>query len=139
MRILKYFASAQFATAVDFVVTVLLSSVFGAYYVFASAIGAVVGGCINFVTNYLWVFPGSSGRKLYVALRYAIICAVSLLLNTYGVYLLTEFLVACPFVVNLFGIYASHIYIISKIIVAILVALCFNYPLQRLFVYRGSR
>lgn len=139
MRILKYFASAQFATAVDFIVTVLLSSVCGMYYVLASAIGAVTGGCLNFITNYLWVFPGSSGRRLHIVLRYAIVWVVSLLLNTYGVYLLTEFLVANPLIANLFGNYANHLYIISKMIVAVLVCLCFNYPLQRYFVFRGVR
>lgn len=139
MRLLKYFTSAQLATAVDFLVTVLLSSVCGLYYVLASAIGAVTGGVVNFVTNYLWVFPGTSGRRLNVALRYALVWGLSLLLNTYGVYFLTEFLVARPFLQSLLGDYASHLYILSKVFVSLLVALCCNYPLQRYFVYRQNK
>jgi len=54
--------------------------------------------------------------------RYTAVSAGSLVLNSAGVYLLTED----------FGIY----YAVSKLITAILVGLLFNFPLHRRFVFR---
>lgn len=136
MRILKAFLTAQLATVVDFVVTVLLSSVLGVYYVAATCIGAITGGITNCVMNYHWVFPGSNRGKLSIAYRYLLVWGGSIVLNTYGTYLLTEWLVRTPLAVRLLGVHADQLYILSKIIVAVCVAVLWNYQLQRLFVYK---
>lgn len=136
MRFLKALCTAQFASIVDFVVTVLLSSVFGVYYVAATALGAVAGGVSNCIFNYRWVFPGSGSRKRYIALRYFVVWGISILLNTYGTYLLTETMRDNPCVTALLGSHSDQIYILSKLIVAVLVAVGWNYQMQRLFVYR---
>ncbi len=136
MRFLKALCTAQFASIVDFVVTVLLSSVMGVYYVVATALGAIVGGVSNCIFNYRWVFPSSGSRKRYIALKYFIVWGISILLNTYGTYLLTETMRENSCVVALLGSHSDQIYIASKLIVAVLVAVCWNYQMQRLFVYR---
>lgn len=51
---LKAQASSLLATAVDFGVTVLLANLFGIYYVYATFIGALSGGCVNCAVNYKW-------------------------------------------------------------------------------------
>ena len=62
MQFIKAFFTAQIASIVDFVSTVLLSSVLGVYYVVATTIGAVLGGVVNCCMNYTWVFPMSDSR-----------------------------------------------------------------------------
>ncbi|MCQ2223367.1 MAG: GtrA family protein [Bacteroidaceae bacterium] len=136
MRIFKAFLTAQVASVVDFVVTVFLSSLLGVYYVIATAIGAFMGGVTNCILNYRWVFPVTSSKKLHIALKYLLVWGMSILLNTYGTYLLTEFLRDSDCVVTLLGTHADQVYIVSKVVVAILVAIGWNYQMQRLFVYR---
>lgn len=137
MRFLKALLTSQVANVADFTVTVLLSSVFGVYYVVATAIGAVCGGITNCILNYRWVFPGSDSKKRHVAIKYFGVWAVSLFLNTFGTYMLTEALRERTLVVSLLGVHNDQIYICSKVIVAVLVALCWNYQMQRVFVYRN--
>lgn len=137
MRFLKALLTSQVANVADFTVTVLLSSVFGVYYVLATAIGAICGGITNCILNYHWVFPGTDSKKRYVAMKYFAVWCVSLFLNTFGTYIVTEALRDRSLVVSLLGAHNDQVYICSKVIVAILVALCWNYQMQRVFVYRN--
>lgn len=139
MRILKALFTAQVASVVDFVVTVLLSSFLGVYYVIATSVGAVTGGVVNCILNYRWVFPGSGASKWHIAIKYFLVWGVSILLNTYGTYLLTEMLRDKAWVNSLLGAHSDQIYIFSKIVVAVIVAIGWNYQMQRLFVYRNIK
>ncbi len=130
--------SAQLATLTDFVVTVLLAKLVGVFYLYATFIGSVAGGALNCVVNYGWVFhAGGNCKKRYVAIKYFIVWGCSILLNTWGTYFLTEWLRSMKWVNGLLGYYVNDVFILSKIIVAVLVAFCWNYHLQRLFVYRN--
>lgn len=137
MQFLKSLLSAQFASIVDFALTILLSSVLGVYYVVATMLGAVTGGVVNCIVNYSWVFPDSDVSKVHVAMKYALVWLGSILLNTLGTYLLTEYLMGSPLVQSALGEYVSHIYIASKLVVAVSVAFLWNYQMYRLFVYRN--
>ncbi len=139
MRILKALCTAQAASVIDFVVTVLLSSVMGVYYVVATSVGAVTGGVANCIFNYHWVFPGSGVSKWHIAIKYFLVWVVSILLNVEGTYLLTEWLRDSQLVTSLLGAHANQVYIFSKIVVALVVALAWNYQMQRLFVYRNLK
>lgn len=136
MRILKAMASSQTCSLIDFILTVTLSSLCGVYYVVATAIGSLCGGALNCIFNYKWVFPGSHGRKQTIAIKYALVWIMSILLNTCGTYLLTESLIRSSFVQTMLGQHSDQIYVLSKVIVAILIAFAWNYPLQRHFVYK---
>ena len=117
--------SAQMATLVDFVVSFLLAAVCGLWYVYASFLGALSGGVVNCVANYRWVFSDAHDlKKRWVALKYLLVWTGSIWLNTGGTYLLTE----------LSGSY----FIFPKTVVAVAIALLWNYPLQRMFVYRDN-
>ena len=117
--------SAQVATIADFSVSMLLAELFGIYYVWASFCGALSGGIVNCIVNYRWVFDDTRElRKRAIAVKYAIVWSGSILLNTAGTYALTEL--------------SGQYFIFAKIIVAVCVALLWNYQLQRLFVYRDT-
>lgn len=117
--------SAWVASAVDFSITILLAQFCGIWYAYATFIGAVSGGITNCAINYRWVFHAFGMKKKYVAIRYAIVWCGSILLNTYGTYWLTE-------------VTRQH-FIISKVIVAILVAVLWNYELQCHFVFPAKK
>lgn len=114
--------TAQVATLVDFVVSFLLAELVGLWYVTASFLGALTGGITNCVMNYRWVFETDGLKKKYIALKYGFVWSGSILLNTGGTYLLTEL--------------SSQYFMFAKAVVAVAVALLWNYQLQRFFVYK---
>lgn len=137
MQFLKSLLSAQFASVIDFALTILLSSLLGVYYVAATMAGAVAGGVANCIVNYRWVFPDSNVRKTHVAMKYALVWLGSIMLNTLGTYFLTECLVGTSLLQLVLGEHVSQVYIVSKLVVAISVAFLWNYQMYRLFVYRN--
>ena len=114
--------AALIATAVDFAVLAFFKEIVGVWYVTATAIGAFMGACTNFLLGRYWVFTAREGKVEQQAFRYILVSAGSLLLNTGGVYLVTE--------------YGGIPYFYSRIIVAILVAVSYNFLLQKNFVFK---
>jgi putative flippase GtrA len=128
--ILRTFSRAQvsagIATAADYGVIFVAAEIIGLWYVLAVALGALVGAITNFLMNRHWSFKGGfdqeTSRWHGQAFRYAWVSAASLLLNTGGVWLVTETL-------------KVH-YFISVVAVSIAVGVFFNYPLHRNYVFR---
>ena len=128
--------SAQMATIADFLVTILLVRLFGVYYVYATLAGAIYGGIVNCVINYKWTFK-SKGKKTNVAAKFILVWICSVWLNTWGTYALTESLAKIPWVRDTLSLYFGDFFIIPKVVVAVIVALFWNYNMQRFFVYRN--
>jgi putative flippase GtrA len=118
--------SAGIATAADYGVIFFSAEVLKLWYVLAVALGALVGAVSNFLINRHWSFKGGFDRKTSAwhgqAFRYAWVSGASLLLNTGGVWFVTETL-------------KIH-YAISVFAVSIAVGVFFNYPLHRNYVFR---
>lgn len=110
------------ATAADFGLLFSLVEFFHVWYVAATALGALLGAVTNFLLNRHWSFRATHGQWHGQAYRYALISGTSLVLNSGGVYLLTDHL-------------KIH-YSISVIIVSILVGFFFNFPLHRHYVFK---
>ena len=109
------------ATLVDFTTMVSLTEVAGVWYVAATATGAFIGAVVNFLLGRHWTFTADHEAIHGQVARYAVVSAVSLGLNTAGVYLLTDHV---------------HLhYALSRLIVAMSVGLLFNFPLHRHFVF----
>jgi putative flippase GtrA len=118
----RHQAGSIIATVLDFSTMILL--VAGLHFIPAvgAMSGAAVGGSVNFVLGRRWVFRRQGDRVSGQALRYAGVSAVSLLLNGAGEHVLAS---------------VWHLqFVIARVIVALLVALCWNYPAQRNFVFR---
>lgn len=109
------------ATLVDFSTLIFLVEIGHVWYVAATATGAFVGAVVNFILGRRWSFTADDDAMGGQAARYTLVSAVSLLLNSLGVYLLTDYL----------GVH----YAISRIITAFLVGILFNFPLHRRFVF----
>lgn len=117
--------SAIVASAVDFSLSFLLVQAVGTWYALASFFGALAGGIVNCYVNYQWVFDKQEQRKPYIVLKYFVVWSISILLNTSGTWFFTE----------LSGVN----FIIIKAIVAVVVAILWNYQMQRIFVFRNLR
>jgi putative flippase GtrA len=112
------------ATVVDFTTLVFFVEVLGVWYVLATVFGAIAGAITNFMLGRHWSFVATDGRVSAQALKYAAVSGMSLALNTFGVYFITDHL----------GVK----YTLSKVITAFLVGIFFNFPLHRKFVFRAS-
>ena len=120
------FAFAQIAaitgSLVDFLATVFFTEVVGLWYVVSNIIGAALGAITNFIMGRFWVFNSTKRKIQHQAFRYFLVSLGSLILNTLGVYLMTEFL----------GLH----YVGSKIVGSILIGVTYNFFLQKNFVYK---
>lgn len=120
---LRYNISAGTASSGDFLMLIFCTELLGIYYVVSTFIGSVTGATIAFILGRNWTFLNKEGRVSSQGGKFLIIMAGSVLFNTSGVYLFTEYI----------GI--GH-YTISKLIVAILVGITWNFPMQRNFVFK---
>lgn len=114
-------ATALAATAVDFSTLYTLVEYGHIYYVIATACAALAGAITNFSLNKFWAFRDGTGQAHVQGIKYALVSATSLLLNTGLVFCFTEF--------------AGLRYLVSKVIAAVSVGWGWNYPLHRYFVF----
>jgi putative flippase GtrA len=120
------FAKAQIASLIasiiDYWCTVIAVELVGIWYVWASAIGTLIGGITNFSLGRNWVFRSREKRRQSQMIRYILVWTGYLVLTTTGVFLLTH--------------YTQLNYVISKAMVSLVMAISYNYPLQKKFVFR---
>ena len=120
---LKAQLSAQLASLVDFVVTVLLVKGFALFYLYATLIGSVVGGMVNSAINYRWLFADSHCKSHFIVMKYTFVWLISIALTTWGTYFLTEWLTQMAWLNRLIYSYIDDLLILSKDVVAVSEAL----------------
>lgn len=124
--------SSLAATLVDFALTVSLFQFVDVYYVWSTFLGAVAGGVTNCVINYKWTFSGNGRSKRDVAVRYGFVWVGSILLNTWGTAIGARVLSGET------GMGLDSV-LLSKVIVAVLVAVLWNFLMQKYFVYKKQK
>jgi putative flippase GtrA len=121
---LKANMASLLASVIDFLMTVLLVQWCNVPVVPAAVAGTVTGGVVNFLMGRHWVFQSGDDKAARQLGKYLLVWTGNLLLNTGGVYLLAS----C----------AGFHYAASKVVTALLVALLYNYPLQKNFVFSNN-
>lgn len=120
--------SSAVATAADFLTTIAIFML-TAHVMASTATGAVIGGIVNCCMNYRWTFPDTGRKKRSVFWRYLLVWCGSVALNTFG----TEYAVRlCQ---TWFPQDVAAV-ITCKAIVAVLVAVLWNFAMQKFFVFR---
>ena len=114
--------AAIIGTVVDFLGTLFFTEIVGILYWISNAMGAALGAITNFLLGRYFVFDAKHQKIQTQAFRYVLVSTGSLILNTAGVYFLTE-------------TFKFH-YMGSKVIVAVIVAVTFNFFLQKNYVYK---
>jgi len=114
-----------FTTALDFGTLVALVELFGVDYRVATFVGTVVGATSNFLINRSWSFRVDDQATHWQIVRFLPVQAGSSALQTGGVWALTEL--------------TPLRYWTTKLVVSVAVYLCWNYPMNRWFVFtRGA-
>ena len=122
IEFLRAQTAALISTCIDYLTVIGFTELAGLWYIYSNIIGASLGAISNFFLGRNWAFNAQKGMMGHQAGRYALVAFGSLVLNTVGMYGFTEAL--------------QFNYIISKIIVGILIGVCFNYVLQKHFVFK---
>jgi putative flippase GtrA len=110
------------ATAVDFVVTIVLVEIFKFSYIYATIAGTASGGLTYFLMGRRWVFDARDGDINTQLIKYLLVWIVYLLISTISVFIITHY-----FKVN---------YILSKVLVSVLMSITYNYVLNKKFVFK---
>jgi putative flippase GtrA len=110
------------ATGVDFGITWLLLHFAGAPIVASGATGTICGGITHFLVSRSWVFNAQDGKWLVQVNRYVLVWIGNFLLNVSGLWLLSH--------------YTGLKDMFAKVITAVTVAVCYNYVLQKRFVFK---
>ena len=121
---LKTNMASLIASLFDYCITIAAVTLFEMSALKASVAGITSGAVLNFLMGRYWVFMQKEESSYGQALRYFQVWCGNLILNTAGLYILIHL-----------GVY----YIIAKIIISVLVAVGFNYPLQRKYVFKQIR
>ncbi len=124
LTFLKANISSSIASFFDYLVTIFLVSLFRIDVALASTTGTVCGGVLNFLIGRTWVFESRKRKVREQAIRYGIVWTGNLFLNVAGMYLLTKML-------------KVH-YVFAKLFVSLLVGFCYNYTLQKKYVFRNN-
>lgn len=119
---LRYNASAYTATICDYLSYLVFIELFNIYYPIGAFMSGVVGATVAFLLGRNWTFNNKDVRATTQSVRFVLVVAGSIMLNVVGTYLVTEYM----------GIDKK----ISKIVVAVMVGACYNFPMQRYFVFR---
>lgn len=130
VQFLEAQTSSLLSTFVDFAVTAILVKFVGLWYVISNVIGAISGGSINCIVNYNWAFKGTEQRKRTIFYRYLLVWFGSIFLNTSGTTLLANIISHDGTPKGLGTVMES------KTIVAVLVAIFWNYLMQKKYVYK---
>lgn len=137
----KEFSEAQMSslisTVCDFSITALVFET--TRHVVASTVtGAICGGIANCLINYNWTFRGTTRSKRGVVWRYALVWTGSVLLNTTG----TEWGVKGMKSISELWHHDVQtgltMVLVVKAVMAVLVAVGWNYTMQKYFVYRKA-
>lgn len=110
------------ASCTDFLVTIFVVEFLHGWYVSGTIAGTISGGITYFLLGRVWVFAATEKKIFPQITRYLLVWAGYLLLNTGGVFLMTR--------------YGETNYVVSKVCVSILLAVSYNYGLQKKFVFK---
>jgi putative flippase GtrA len=121
---LKSQVSAFIGGLFDYLMMILLTEWGHVYFAISIVLSGLWGAVVNFSINRYWTFKQRDVAKRTQLKKFVVVVAGSVLLKSSGTYLLTELL--------------KLDYKICRLLVDIVVALGFNYTLQKYWVFGGN-
>ena len=138
--LLRSSVSSQLCGWIDTLTAFLAFSLFDLTAWLSTAIGAFIGGVFNCIINYKYTFRAKGVAWRTALTKFAFVWTGSLLLNSFGtqeVYSLVRDWEWLHEVTG--GIAEDGTFLAARLFVALAVSLCWNFLLQRNFVFKESR
>lgn len=105
----------------------------------STAVGAFIGGIFNCIINYKFTFHAKGIEWRSALTKYAFVWTGSLLLNSYGTDICYSLVRDWKWLWELPGIGKDGVFLASRLFVALMVSLCWNFLLQKNFVFKETR
>ena len=128
--------SAQVASWCDFATAFVMFKWVGLYPIYATAIGAVVGGLTNCIINYKFTYPTQECSWRVVILKYFMVWFVALLLNSFGTQFLYGVLCKWEWLASI-GFKPDGYFAAARLSTALIVSVFWIFLMQKSFVYRS--
>lgn len=132
---LRSAVSSQCAGWVDMIVGFVLFEWVHLGPALSTALGAVCGGIVNCIINYRFTFRATNVDVRAVAVKYILVWAGSLTLNTLGTEGLYTLLESWHWLEKI-GFKPAGNFATARVATSLLVSWFWNFPMQRYFVYR---
>lgn len=104
----------------------------------AGAIGPVCGGIVNCSINYKFTFRVDNGNVRNIVIKYFMVWIVSLTLNSQGTQWFNHFVDGLS-LMDALGVSHDMRFFIARVTASLLVSVCWNFFMQKYFVYRDVR
>ncbi|NOR87060.1 MAG: hypothetical protein GQ527_05575 [Bacteroidales bacterium] len=118
----RYNMVAILATTVDFLAFILLNDIINLWYVASTFISAIIGGTVAFILNRNWVFKSKNGKPSFQVVKYIVVWGGSILLNTYGLYLIVE--------------NTNISEMLSKVLVSVFIGVSYNFLMSKFIIFK---
>lgn len=129
--------SAQVCGYIDFIVSFIMFAWLGFKPIYATAIGALVGGIFNAVINFKFTYKENESHWKAVSIKFSIVWLGSLILNSFGTEILYWLLNKWKWLETI-GFKPDGYFSVARITVSALVSIFWNFILQKNFVYRRN-
>jgi dolichol-phosphate mannosyltransferase len=120
-QFLRFAVVGTTGAVIDFTILIVLTEVFGVYYLASSIIAFALANLSNFIWNKLWTFRNKSDKHVRQFFSFLVVGVVGLLINTGVLY----------YSVELLGFY----YIIGKVI-ASAVVMFWNFFMNKYLTFK---
>lgn len=132
--------SSQVCGWIDTLVSFLVFSFLHLTAWLSTAVGAFVGGVLNCIVNYRFTFHAMGVVDWHVALtKFVFVWAGSLLLNSFGTEAAYYLVKNWTWLHDVAHVTSEGGFLAARLTVALLVSLCWNFILQRNFVFAQTR
>lgn len=137
--LLRSSVSSQLCGWIDTLTSFLVFALLDLSAWLSTAIGAFVGGVFNCIINYRFTFH-AFGIDWRIALtKFFFVWTGSLLLNSFGTQAVYSLVTGWEWFHDITGITADGTFLAARLFVALTVSLCWNFLLQRHFVFKSTR
>ncbi len=137
--LLRSSVSSQLCGWIDTLTAFLVFSLFHLTAFLSTAIGAFVGGVLNCIINYRFTFHAYGVNWRVALAKFLFVWTGSLLLNSFGTDFVYKMFSNIHWIIEVTGIDKDGTFLAARLFVALMVSLCWNFLLQRNFVFRPTR
>lgn len=137
--LLRSSLSSQVCGWIDTLISFLAFALCGFTPFLSTAIGAFIGGVMNLTINYRFTFHARNVDWRAALAKYIFVWVGSLLLNSFGTQIVYHTVRGWHWLQEVTNIAEDGTFLAARLFVALMVSLCWNFLLQRNFVFKPTR
>lgn len=137
--LLRSSVSSQVCGWIDTLTAFMAFALFGLTAWLSTAIGAFVGGVLNCIINYRYTFHAYGVAWRVALTKFIFVWAGSLLLNSFGTEWVFKLINGWEWLHHIKWEIENGIFLTARLTVSLIVSICWNFLLQRHFVFTTTR